>query len=155
MWSDHGFQLAHKYRWEKFSLWQQATNAPLIIKYPNMKNKGIASNQAVSLLDLFPTVLDLSGIEKPKFLEGTSLVPLLKDRNYVRKEPVLVTYEKGNVSARKNEWNFIQYIDGSEELYNHKSDPHEFRNIINSVENVAVVNELKSAVVNLKKNAKK
>ena len=120
-----------------------------------MKNKGIASNQAVSLLDLFPTVLDLSGIEKPKFLEGTSLVPLLKDPNYVRKEPVLVTYEKGNVSARKNEWNFIQYIDGSEELYNHKSDPHEYRNIINNVENVAVVNELKSAVVNLKKNAKK
>ena len=155
LWSDHGWQLAHKNRWEKFSLWQQATNAPLIIKYPNMKNKGIASDQAVSLLDLFPTVLDLSGIEKPKFLEGTSLVPLLKDPNYVRKEPVLVTYEKGNVSARKNDWNFIQYIDGSEELYNHKSDPHEFKNIINNVENVAVVNELKSAVVNLKKNAKK
>ena len=118
-----------------------------------MKNEGIASDQAVSVLDLFPTVLDLSGIEKPDFLEGTTLVPLLTNVDYIRKEPVLITYEKGNISARINEWNFIQYIDGSEELYNHKTDPHEFKNIINIVENVAVVNELKSAVLNLKKNA--
>ena len=151
LWTDHGWQLAHKNRWEKFSLWKQATNSPLIIKYPNMKNKGVVINQAVSLLDLFPTVLDLSAIKKPDFLEGISLVPLLTDSTYKRKEPALVTYEKGNISAQKNEWNFIQYQDGSEELYNHLNDPKEFKNIINEKGNEKLKIELRSYVEKLKK----
>ncbi len=153
LWSDHGWQLAHKNRWEKFSLWNQATNAPLVIKYPNMKHEGIATNQAVSLLDLFPTVLDLSGIEKPEFLEGESLKSLLENPNYTRKEPALVTYEKGNISAHKNEWNLIQYKNGAEEMYNLKSDPHEFNNIINEEGNESIKNELRAAIANLKEKS--
>jgi len=151
LWTDHGWQLAQKERWEKFSLWKQATNSPLIIKYPKMKNAGVSTNQAVSLLDLFPTVLDLSGIAKPDFLEGTSLVPLLSDANYKRKEPAITTYEKGNISVEKNDWNFIQYKDGSEELYNHATDPKEFKNVINVKENQAIVKELRAYVTHLKK----
>ncbi|WP_164975186.1 sulfatase [Lutibacter sp. HS1-25] len=151
LWSDHGWQLAHKNRWEKFSLWTQSTHAPLVIKYPNMKNRGITSNQAVSLLDLFPTVLDLSGIEKPDFLEGTSLKPLLEDTNYVREEPILITYEEGNISAHKNEWNLIQYVNGEEEFYNNLKDPHEFNNIINEAGNEEIKNELRASILELKK----
>ncbi|QBN20479.1 sulfatase [Flavobacterium nackdongense] len=150
LWTDHGWQLAQKERWEKFSLWKQSTNSPLIIKYPNMKNPGESTNQAVSLLDLFPTVLDLSGIEKPDFLEGTSLVPLLTDANYKRKEPAITTYEKGNISVEKNDWNFIQYKDGSEELYNHATDPKEFKNVIKVKENQAIIKELRAYVTKLK-----
>lgn len=150
LWTDHGWQLAQKDRWEKFSLWKQATNSPLIIKYPKTKNPGVSINQAVSLLDLFPTVLDLSGIDKPNFLEGTSLVPLLTNPSYVRKEPAIVTYEKGNLSVEKNEWNYIQYKDGSEELYNHKTDPKEFKNIISQIGNESIKKELRAYVDNMK-----
>ena len=150
LWTDHGWQLAHKDRWEKFSLWKQATNTPLIINYPNMKNTGVSSNQAVSLLDLFPTVLDLSGIKKPNFLEGVSLKPLLIDENYKRNEPAIVTYEKGNISIQKDIWNFIQYKDGSEELYNHTTDPYEYKNIINDSDNESIKDELRSYIKNLK-----
>ena len=151
LWTDHGWQLGQKDRWEKFSLWKQATNSPLIIKYPDMKNRGIDNNQAVSLLDLFPTVLDLSGIEKPDFLEGTTLMPLLADENYKRIEPAITTYEKGNISIEKEDWNFIQYKDGSEELYNHTTDPKEFKNIIKVKGNEAIIKELRNYVTVLKK----
>ena len=116
-----------------------------------MKNRGIDNNQAVSLLDLFPTVLDLSGIEKPDFLEGTTLMPLLADENYKRIEPAITTYEKGNISIEKEDWNFIQYKDGSEELYNHTTDPKEFKNIIKVKGNEAIIKELRNYVTVLKK----
>jgi hypothetical protein len=78
-------------------------------------------------------------------------VPLLTDADYIRKEPAITTYEKGNISVEKGDWNFIQYIDGSEELYNHAKDPKEFRNVINVKENHAIIKELRAYVAHLKK----
>lgn len=130
LWTDHGWQLGHKERWEKFSLWDIATNTPLIIKHPK---KDIASkrvNQPVSLLDLYPTVMDFVGLEKPSDLEGVSLAPFIENENYQRPEPAIITYEEGNQSVRKNELNYIHYKNGTEELYDHSKDKMEYNNIV-------------------------
>ena len=131
LWTDHGWQLGHKDRWEKFSLWDIATNTPLIIKHPK---KNIASkriDQPVSLLDLYPTMMDFVGLEKPSDLEGVSLAPFIQDENYQRPEPAIITYEEGNQSVRKDGLNYIRYKNGTEEFYDHTKDKMEYNNIIN------------------------
>jgi arylsulfatase A-like enzyme len=76
--TDHGFQLGHKNRWEKFSLWKQGTNVPMIIRMPDGMIKPGITKAATSMLDIYPTIVELLGIESPIKLQGTSLVKLLK-----------------------------------------------------------------------------
>jgi arylsulfatase A-like enzyme len=126
--TDHGWQLGHKQRWEKFSLWRQATRAPLVIQAPGQK-PGRCS-RAVSFLDLAPTLLELTGLAVPKPLEGESLVPWLGDPRLPRERPAVITYLPGNHSVVHENWNYIRYQDGAEELYDHQSDPGEYTNLI-------------------------
>ncbi len=127
--TDHGFQLGHKNRWEKFSLWKQGTNVPMIVRLPEGMIKPGATNTAVSMLDIYPTIVDLIGIKAPAKLEGTSLMPLLKNKDAKRKQAAVVTWEKGSHSILRDGWNYIHYKDGSEELYNQLEDPNEYTNI--------------------------
>lgn len=129
LWTDHGWQLGHKDRWEKFSLWHQATNSPLVIRTPEMKTAGQVCNEAVSFLDLYPTLLDLLELPTRNFLEGESLVPWIEDPFMEKKTPAVVTYPGGNHSVVLGNWNYIRYENGSEELYDHHNDPCEFRNL--------------------------
>jgi arylsulfatase A-like enzyme len=144
--TDHGFQLGHKNRWEKFSLWRQGTNVPLIIRMPaKMSKPGVASS-AVSMLDIYPTVMELLGIEPPHAMEGESLVPFLHDANYKRTQPAIVTWERGSHSVVRDGWNYIHYKDGSEELYNQNEDPDEYKNLASDVRYRTLMDELKSFI---------
>lgn len=131
LWTDHGWQLGHKNRWEKFSLWDIATNTPLIIKHPKKQIASKRVHQPVSLLDLYPTVMDFLDIKKPKDLEGVSLAPFIENEIYQRPEPAIITFEEGNQSVRKDGLNYIRYKNGTEELYDHTKDKMEYTNIIN------------------------
>jgi arylsulfatase A-like enzyme len=128
-WTDHGWQLGHKDRWEKFSLWHQGTNSPLVIRYPGMEAAGQVCSEAVSFLDLYPTLLDLLGLPRKNNLEGESLVPWLEDPGLKKETPAIVTYPRGNHSVVLGNWNYIHYEDGSEELYDHHTDPAEYHNL--------------------------
>lgn len=141
-WSDHGWQLGHKNRWEKYSLWHQATNAPFIMYLPNQK--GGVCDEAISYLDVFPTLMDLLGSEKPTFLEGTSFAKQLKTPTKKRDVPAVVSYPKGNHAVVLGHWHYIHYQDDTEELYNHNNDPQEFRNVANEPNNHRIKEKLKA-----------
>jgi arylsulfatase A-like enzyme len=128
-WTDHGFQLAHKDRWEKFSLWRQGTRSPMIIRLPEGKMEPGNTNTPVSFLDIYPTLVDLAGMPIPEYLEGNSLMPILKDPDASWNYPAVVTFEPGNHSVLFENWNYIRYKDGAEELYDHNTDPGEFTNL--------------------------
>ena len=81
LWSDHGYHLGDKEHWGKFTHWEQGTNAPLIIVDPDVGRPGTVVRTPVSLLDLFPTLVDLTGIDDPLRRDGHSLVPLLRHPN--------------------------------------------------------------------------
>jgi len=142
LWTDHGWQLGHKDRWEKFSLWNQSTNSPFILKLPQNKHS-LVIETPVSFLDIYPTIIDILGYNKPEYLEGHSLTPLMKNPHATWNFPAVITYQEGNNSVRFQNWNYIHYQDGSEELYDLTTDPNEFTNLANKEDYKDIIDELK------------
>lgn len=127
-WSDNGWHLGEKQHFHKSTLWERATHVPLIVAGPGVKAPGVARKQAVSLLDIYPTVVDLLGLPKKPDLEGLSLRPLL-EKPQAKRPPALITYLKGNHAVRTEKWRYIRYQDGSEELYDCAADRLEHTNL--------------------------
>ena len=129
LWSDHGWHLGEKQRWRKHTLWEESTRVPLIFVAPGVTAPGSRSERTVSLIDLFPTLAELAGIETPGHLEGTSLVPLLRNPDLEWNSPAISTHHFGNHAVRNERYRYIRYYDGSEELYDHDADPNEWHNL--------------------------
>lgn len=128
LWSDHGMHIGEKDHWEKFTLWERSTRVPMLFSGPGI-DAGNPSAQAVSLLDIFPTLVELTGNEPFKQLEGESVKPLLEDPSSSRARPAVTTWHYRNHAVRDNRWRYIQYHNGDEELYDHHFDPNEFDNL--------------------------
>lgn len=130
LWGDNGFHFGEKRSFTKFSLWDESTRIPFIIVDPRMKElHGEKCNRAVSLINVYPTLIDMCGLPKKSDLDGTSLVPLLKNPVALWERPALTTWGRGNYVLSTEKWRYIRYFDGSEELYNHQNDPYEWTNV--------------------------
>jgi arylsulfatase A-like enzyme len=129
LWSDHGFHLGEKSHWQKWSLWQRGTHVPLIIAAPGLISPGSRSNRPVGLIDLYPTLIEMCRLPAVAKLDGRSLMPLLKDPASPWPHAAITTLERGNHSVMGERWHYIRYADGSEELYDLESDPHEWHNL--------------------------
>ena len=127
LWSDHGYHLGEKNHWEKFALWEKTTRVPLALVAPGRTQPGTRVETPVSLLDLYPTLVELAGLPAKADVDGTSLVPLLQEPQ--RERTVAMTYLKGNHAVRSKRWRYIRYADGTEELYDHSRDPGELTNL--------------------------
>lgn len=127
LWSDHGWSLGEKFHWKKFALWEECTRVPLVIGGPGIAQGRCA--RPVNLVDLYPTLADLCGITPPQGLDGVSLAPLLSEPTLTWDRPSLTTHGFKNHAVRDERWRYIQYADGSEELYDHDADPNEWRNL--------------------------
>jgi arylsulfatase A-like enzyme len=129
LYSDHGFHIGEKERHAKRSLWEDGTKVPLIIVGPGIpKNK--VSDQPVQLLDIYPTLLELTNLEPDSKHEGNSLVPLLQNETVNWPHYARTSFGPGNYAIVSEHYRFIQYSDGSEEFYDHKKDPNEWYNEI-------------------------
>jgi arylsulfatase A-like enzyme len=146
LWGDHGWHLGEKNHWRKMSLWERGTRTPFIIKIPGAKANGKRINAPVSLQDIFPTLVDLCGIQIDQKLDGNSLKPLLMDPSAEWNKPVVISHGPGNFAVRKGTWRLIHYADGSEELYDIEADPGEFSNLAGSPENQSKRLELQKHV---------
>ena len=129
LWSDHGWHLGEKFHWKKSTLWERAAHIPLMIRAPGVSRDGGVCQKPVENLDIYPTLLELCGLPANEEIEGTSLGPLLADPNAARERPALTTWKRGNHSLRSERWRYTRYRDGSEELYDHESDPNEWENL--------------------------
>ena len=148
--SDHGWTMGEKDHIYKNSPWEESTRIPMTIRVPGMtKTKGLV-NHPVSLIDIYPTLLELAGLDtetkkndKGKSLDGYSLVPFLKDpetKDWDGPEAALtVVYSSDNnknkpanhhYSIRTKDWRYIIYDSGKEELYHNAEDPKEWNNLV-------------------------
>ncbi|MEW4561243.1 sulfatase [Bremerella sp. JC770] len=141
LWSDHGWHIGEKEITGKNTLWDDGTRVPLIFAGPGI-TEGQRCTQPAELLDIYPTLSDLTGLEQPDGLEGHSLTPQLKDANTKRAFPAITTHNHDNHGIRSENWRFIQYADGSQELYDMRADPNEWTNLAGDKKHAAVVEEL-------------
>lgn len=143
--SDHGWYLGEKKMWHKGKLWEETTRVPLTVYAPGLTKEDTVSAEPVSLVDLYPTLCDLVKVAKPDHLDGSSFLPLLKDPKAQSTRPAITIMGGGNkasYAARDQRWRYIRYHDGSEELYDHESDPNEWNNVADKSENGPIKTEL-------------
>lgn len=142
LWSDHGWHLGEKQHWHKSTLWEESTRVPFIVCAPEYR-PGTCS-RPVSLIDLSPTLNELAELDAIESHDGKSLVPLLRNPKADWSRPAVIEYRPGNAAVRSERYRFIRYHDGGEELYDHETDPHEWKNLAASQEHAAVRKELAS-----------
>lgn len=139
--SDHGFHLGEKQHWSKGTLWEEATDSVMMWRVPGVTQAKQICTRPVSLLDIYPTLVDLNGIERPNHLDGHSLLPQLTDAQAPRSQPAITVYD-GHMSVRTETARFIRYWDGTTELYDRTKDPHEWANQTNNPEFAALKTKL-------------
>jgi len=139
--SDHGYHLGEKHHWQKGTLWEEATNCLLVVRVPGVTPARRTCTRPVSLLDIYPTLVELTGLPRPEHLDGVSLVPLLRDPDAPRQRPVVTAYQD-HLSVRTERHRYIRYADGSEELYDRTADPHEWTNIASNPDVAALKKQL-------------
>jgi iduronate 2-sulfatase len=148
--SDHGWSLGEKDHIYKNSPWEESTRIPLTIRAPGLTEPNSKVDHPVSLVDVYPTLLELAGLDnntikndKGKSLDGFSLKPFLEDPNTKKwKGPdgaLSVVYSSDlnentpsnhHYSLRTKDWRYIIYDSGKEELYHNAIDPKEWNNMI-------------------------
>ena len=142
LWGDHGWHLGEKEHWRKFALWEEATRAPLIWVVPGMTQPGGMCDAPVDFMGIYPTLTGLCGLPRPESVEGHDLRPLLADPKAPWTNVAITTFGRSNHAIRSDRWRYIRYADGSEELYDHASDPYEWTNLAGRPEHQGVKTEL-------------
>jgi len=132
--SDHGYNLGEHTMWQKLSLFEESARVPLLISAPGFeKAAGKKAQGLVELVDLYPTLLDLTGLKDkaPANLDGISLRPLLDNPDSKGKKKLAYTVTRSSgESIRTDRYRYNRWGEEGEELYDHQTDPKEFTNLV-------------------------
>ncbi len=132
LWGDHGWNLGEHSFWSKHNLLYTSKHAPLIISAPGFSTN-VATSSIVELIDIYPTLCDLAGIETPEHLEGLSLVPLLTDPEMAIKPAAFTCWDEG-ASVTTQDFSYTEYDNGERMLFDLRKDPNENINLADSPE---------------------
>jgi arylsulfatase A-like enzyme len=142
VWGDHGWKLGEHGCWCKHTNVQLDTRSPLIVVAPQQESVGDAIASPVEFVDIYPTLCDLAGFEKPRQLEGDSFAGLLQTPSRPWKRAAFSQYPRGNVmgySMTTDRFRYTVWVDQKKdnkvvftELYDHREDPQENENVIDS-----------------------
>lgn len=131
--SDHGYHLGDHFLWGKVTLFDIGAKVPFIVHAPGLTKPGTRSEAMVELIDIYPTLAQLTGLTPPRHLQGASLRPLLDHPERLGKKKYaysIVTRGKEMGYALRNQrWRYGKWPDG-EELYNLTNDPEEKNNLV-------------------------
>ncbi len=153
-WGDHGYQLGEKGKWSKAgSLWEQGTRTPFIIRDPRVKQNGRVCERIVEMVDLYPTLVALCGLDSPAGLEGRSLAPLLEDVSRPWDHPAHTIWSEDGkhftgVMVRTERWRYAEYFGkgAGSMLIDPAADPHELKNLVHDPDKAEVVARLSAMV---------
>lgn len=144
--SDNGYHLGEKNHLQKATLWEEATHVNLMFRVPGLTKAGGVSERFVSLQDLYPTLTELCALKKPDYVDGKSLVPLLKNPNAEWQSTAISSIYDQFIAIRNEKYRYIRYSDEQEEFYDCSKDPHEWTNLINNPEYAAEIKKVRALV---------
>lgn len=145
IWSDHGFHMAEKLSFTKFTLWERALRVPFLINGPDIPQAKI--NTPVSLLDIFPTICALANVPIPTWCDGIALTGKIFGQDSIHRDHTVSVAspsaanipkkreQRLSVRVANKDWNYIRHPDGSQELYARHKDPHEWDNLLHGETN--------------------
>ena len=142
IWTDHGWHLGEKKHFSKFTLWEESTRVPLLILKPGANQKEV--DTAVSLVDVYPTLLALAGLPENKNNDGQNLLPIIEAETDLNR--AIVTSKSENYHAvRDGRYRYLK-SNNAEALFDHFNDPREFNNIANNPGGAAIIERLSKAL---------
>ncbi len=156
LWGDHGWKLGEHAGWCKHSNVENDTNSPLLISVPGFQTAGRRTDALAEFVDVYPTLAELCHLPLPQHLEGTSLVPVLRDPAKSVKTAAFSQYPRGasgrqlmGYSMRTDRYRFTRWVHRDDhtkldavELYDHQTDPQENMNIANDPANADLLERL-------------
>lgn len=152
LWGDHGWKLGDYGDWCKHTNFTLDARVPLLLSVPGMENQGAKTQALVELVDVYPTLAELTGLPLPRHLQGTSLVPLLDQPNQTWKKAAFFQYPRGDTmgyALRTDRYRFTRWQQRENpkqvvalELYDHRNDSLETINVAAHPEYASVVEEL-------------
>lgn len=150
--TDHGFHLGEKHHWQKTTLWEEGTHTLLMFRAPGVSRTGGVSERFVSLMDIYPTLAELCGLTPPAYIDGRSLVPLLKDPQAPWESTAITGLcdksktDMAYISIRNELGRYTRYGENEEEFYDATKDPHEWTNQIDNSKYATTVDRLRALV---------
>ncbi len=155
LWSDHGWHLGEQGAWSKMTNYEIATRVPLIIAAPGEAYEAGKTESLAELVDLYPTLCELTGLPLPDHLEGDSLVPVLRDSSATVKELARSQYPRfrgryDGRAFRDERHRLVEWIDTQSgeiverELYDHEVDPVETVNLADRPESAEILRRFQS-----------
>jgi iduronate 2-sulfatase len=156
LWSDHGWHLGEQSAWGKMTNFEIATRVPLIIDAPGISSA--RTDTIAELVDLYPTICDLAGLDAPKHVEGESLLSVLEHPQAKDDRIALSQYARfGNKymgrALRNQRYLFVAWMETEtgrivdRELYDHQTDPAETRNVAGEPSNSSIVQKLEAQLL--------
>ncbi len=131
--SDHGYHLGDHFLWGKVTLFDIGAKVPFIVHAPGLTKAGTRSEAMVELIDIYPTLAQLTGLTPPGHLQGASLRPLLDHPERLGKKnyaySIVTRGKEMGYALRNQRWRYGKWPDG-EELYNLTNDPEEKNNLV-------------------------
>ncbi|PCJ39392.1 MAG: hypothetical protein COA71_14090 [SAR86 cluster bacterium] len=147
LWADHGFHLGEKDSWGKMTFWDETTRVPFIVVAPGITTPGSRTDEVVSTQSIYATLAELAGLDRPEWVDGSSLVPLLENPDMEWDDVAITTYgDYGNFTVRDDKHRYIIYSNGEEELYDNAVDPNEYINLINDPRYASIRDELAARI---------
>ncbi|NRB49098.1 MAG: sulfatase [Saprospiraceae bacterium] len=132
VWGDHGWHLGDQRVWGKHTLFERALKSTFMLKIPDLKGKAKTVKEVVSTIDLYPTLMDLCGIDSPPSTDGDNLLPLLQGDSPSFWRNTAYSYYRNGISLRTPRYRLTKYFREAEpvvELYDHQADSLERVNI--------------------------
>ena len=148
--SDHGYQLGEHFMWGKVTLFEVCNRVPLLVRVPGQTKDGSITQGLVELIDVFPTLAELCGVETPDYIQGQSLVPMLHNPNATGKDAVYTVVSRGKhlgAAIRTDRWRYAKWSDG-EELFDLQNDPEEHHNLAGEKKYAKTLKTLRATLAN-------